>query len=437
MTMSADVLEGAVPPPPPEVVPESLTIEPAPYARHLWDLVTLHDGLMRADLRNKAQLPLGETFREYARWHNTKVKPDPHVADDEYFERGLQHGIARGWLIVNRGKVTAGTCPPEHRPMKTIGNERTLRANLNKEKERKAYELLINPKSAARQHAVTHKGELRQSLKKVGQLYPILRWHPFGNDPIIIDGVTRYELLRDMGVEEEDIQFKDLGEMTAIEALQLRIEAELNATSKDQRDEARNAYIEGLAMEGFTQKDIAKLVGVSQSRVAQILSATQAGSSRPTEDDVKEFKRLSDAGWNRRAIAEETGWSTGTISRYLSGEATARDPEATVVIRKTRASKKNTPEIMAAAERHGVTPQTINTTGFKKIVATVAAKPDSIDAMLDDDEVGEEFVKRTLYRPEYVEHLIDCLMEVDIAIDLLVKKGIIDRLVERGLVIRT
>jgi predicted transcriptional regulator len=327
--------EAAAPPPPP--VPESETIEPVPFARHLWDLVTLFDGLSRTDLYQKASFPLGETWREYVRWEGIDYKKakkptaEQHrLADQAYLDRAVAQGLERGWFVERGGKIHPATCPPEHTPMQKLGGDRALRAMLHGEDERRAFDLLIDKTGPARHTAIVSKPELRKSLRMVGQLYPILRWVPFGNDPIILDGNLRYEILTKDGKTDDEIVFDDRKNLTAVEALQIRVQAELNSTSKDQRDEARNQYIAELSAAGFTQTSIAKVVSLSQNRVSEILSTVSVdryrGKTSPDADDVAEFHRLTDAGWNLRAVAEHTGWSKSTVSNYLKGDRTVKTP---------------------------------------------------------------------------------------------------------------
>lgn len=415
--------EGAVLPPPPEPVPESVTIEPVPFGRQLWDLVTLLGPLTPIELRLQARFPLGETWREYIRWnnlsHNTKANQELlRKADQEYFDRALQQAIERGWLVLERGKVKADVCPPEHTPGKTIGNERALRSKANGNDERMAYELLINKKSAARHLDISRRAELRKSLKAVGQMYPILRWQPFGNEPIIIDGVTRQELLLDIGVPDDEIRYEDLGAMTAVEALQRRIELELNSTSKDLRDEARNKYIADLAAVGFTQQQIAKLVAVSQQRVSKILSPLQPELYRrqPTSKVVAEFEALSAGGWNLRAIAEKTGWSKDTVQRYLTGTRTPQpaplDPARPKQARRVaRPSRQDTPEIQEAAQKHGVAPITIGKTAAKKVIATIDGKDEVLQAIMADNGLATKILRLALSMPDRRDFLIEELVK--------------------------
>lgn len=412
------VTEGAVPPPPPDVVEESRTIEPVPFARQLWDRVTLHDGLTLTDLRAQARFPLGETTREYVRWHHGTHPPTMKDADDDYFDRAMQQGIERGWLIVTRGKVTAGDCPPEHTPMNTLGKERTLRAMLHGMDERRAFNLLIDPKSAARHLVTPNKPRLRKSLKTVGQMYPILRWQPFGNQPIIIDGVTRLELLHDLGLADDEIDFRDLGDMTALEALQLRIELEVASTAKELDGvNGREAYIAKLKDEGFTQEAIGRLVGLSRQRVGEILSLMPDDQQRRqvTENDVAEFNRLRDGGWDLRAIGESTGWSKDTVQRYLNETRTPAPvtPAGTKNPKQPKVpaqSKRSTPEAAAAAKRHGLSPESVKHRGPKVTVATLDAHADHRAALMEDPsaiKTADEFLAHPVWR----QYLIDKLVE--------------------------
>ena len=388
-----------------------------PFARHLWDLVTLFDGLTPTALRTAARSPQGEPWREYIRWnglpHTTKSTPQLLLqADHEYFDRALAHGIKRGWLIKRGAKIIAGTCPPEHEPMGTIGNEKTLRARLQGDDERKAFDLLLDPKSAARHTEITRKPDLRKSLKAVGQLYPILRWQVFGNEPIIIDGVTRYELLRDLGTPEEEISFRDLPQgLTAIEALQLRVEAEINSTAKDLQENARNDYIAKLEAEGFTQASIGKLVNLSRSRISEVLSTMSDGRHRgqtPTEEEVKEFQTLTDAGWNLRAVAEQTGWSKSTVSNYLSGQRTPPPPPSTngeKPKRPRKAKTQVTPQVIEVAQKRGLAVSTIAKGSAPKAIAVLLGKPEALAKLISDPEVMEAILTEAVKVPEYVDFL--------------------------------
>lgn len=374
MTTSVEVTdgvkgEGLVPPPPP--VPESESMEPRPLARQLWDLLTLLGPLDAEALKARTRFPLGETWREYVRWHDLSLKSKStdelmRLADREYFDRGLQQGIERGWIIESRKKLSAGECPPEHRPFSTIAGKNedgsasagSLRGFFLGPDERKAFEVLSSKSNAARHIVFTNKRALRKSLKDIGQQYPILTWRPpmaardNVDELIIVDGVTRLELLRDLktkGDYEDEIKFRSLPqEMTAMEALQIRVSLELTSTSKDQSEEARNAYMVKLEQEGFTHAAIGQLVSRSRSRVSEILNTVSVDRHRnqPSEAQVAEFHTLSEAGFNQRAIAERTGWSQATISNYLSGK---QEPEPE--------TKKKTKKPPPSKGRRKITPE--------------------------------------------------------------------------------
>jgi hypothetical protein len=337
-------------------------------------------------LRREARYPLGETMREFVRW-NGNSNPTTEQADQAYFDRALQQGIERGWLVVNRGRVSAGTCPPLHTPMQTIGSERALRSRLNGDLERKALALLEDPKGVARHQDFVRKPALRKSLNEVGQLYPILRWRPFGHD-IIVDGVTRHELLLDLGRAEEEIYYEDLPDsLTAVEVLQRRIEIELNSTSKDQSDESRNNYIVALSNVGFTGSEIAKVVKLSKGRVDQILREVSNRCASPSKNDVQEFKRLSDAGWGQRAIAEHTGWSQGTVSNYLSRPVPQLKPGPARPLDGGKPEKKTKEETTRqAAAAIGAPPgKTYDVTkNSKAVAAAVRVSPDFLSKVLKD-----------------------------------------------------
>ena len=405
--------EGAVPPPPPDVVPESETMEPTPYARKLWDLVVLFDGLTEAELRSKAPIPMGEPWREYVRWNYggkepTRTSEALLQADRQYFDRGLAHGVERGWLVRHGRKIVAGDPPPQHAPLSTLGTQRSMRARFMADTESRCLELL---RTGRARHTKLTKTALRKSLRSIGQVYPIIRWNPgMGHDPIIIDGVTRYEILtKDLGVDESDIRFEDLpSTMTAAEVMQYRIELELNSTSKDQTTDARNAYIADLAAEGIVQSEIAKLVALSQNRVSEILSTVSIDRYRgqtPGADDVAEFEALADAGWNVRAIAERTGWSKSTVNNYLAGLRTVRPPEPQLP-RGKQSSKRQ--RIKEAAAAIGAAPETTYTVSANVPAVKAAAKIDDtfIPKFTDTDNL-----RRILAHAETVPDLWDVVLE--------------------------
>jgi hypothetical protein len=416
--------EAAAPPPPP--VPESETIEPVPFARHLWDLVTLFDGLSRADLYRKASFPLGETWREYVRWegidHRTAKKPTPEqhrLADQAYLDRAVTQGLERGWLTERGGKIHPATCPPEHTPMQQLGGDRALRAMLHDEDERRAFDLLLDKTGPARHTAIIRKPALRKSLREVGQLYPILRWVLFGNDPIILDGNLRYEILtKDMGKDDDEIAFDDRRDLTAVEALQIRVEAELNSTAKDQRDEARNQYVAELKAAGFTSPSIGKLVSLSRSQVDRILSTMRIdahrGQTTPNADDVAEFRRLTEADWPLRAVAEHTGWSKSTVANYLKGERTVKGSAPLSIDgekpKRKGTSKQDNEKVTATAKKRGLQPLTVAKTSPMKTIVAVVAKPDVREALIADEEAMMLVLTEALEVPAYVTFLVDQLV---------------------------
>jgi transcriptional regulator with XRE-family HTH domain len=416
--MNDFVTEGA-PPPPPDVVPESETMEPIPYARKLWDLVVLFDGLSEGELRSKAPMPMGEPWREYVRWNfggrePTRTKEALLEADRQYFDRGLIHGLERGWLIRKGHKIVAGDPPPQHAPLSTLGTQRSMRAHYLADTEAQCLNLLRTGKA---RHTKLSKTALRKSLRTIGQQYEIIRWSPgMGHDPIIVDGVTRFEILtKDMGKAEADIHFRELpSTMTAAEVMQYRIELELNSTSKDQSTEARNDYIAALAAGGIVQSEIAKLVALSQNRVSEILSTVSGDRYRaqtPDDDDVAEFKRLAAGGWNQRAIAERTGWSQRTVSNYLAGLRAVRPLEEP---QPTTAKRTKQEQIKEAASAIGAAPAVtyVVTANIPAVKAAAKIDPTFIPKFTDADNL-----RQTL------EHAMTVPDLRDVVIDFMARRG--------------
>jgi len=390
-------------------------MEPIPFARKFYDFVLLEDGLTELDLRERVKSTGGEAWREYVRWNFSGKEPSRTqaalaAADREYFDRSLAHGVERGWLIKKGQKYYPGVPPPEHKPLTTVGNtERALRQVLYGPKELEALEALRN--GSLRNTKFTNRPELKASLKTFGQLYPILRLPLFGGDTVIIDGITRHEILsKELKVPEDEIKYDDLdSNLTILEAVQLRTTMELNSTSKDVSQEARDKYIASLQALGLSQQDIGKIVKVTQQRVSQVINSispdTQART--PTTQEVNEFRWLSDAGWNVRAIAERTGWSKSTVNNYLKGVRTVQPTKSTAskTARPAKTAKTERSDVLTAAKEANVKPITAAKGGTPSKTISGIMIPATLEEVLKNRNVVQTFLMAALDIPEYAAFL--------------------------------
>ena len=355
---------GAVPAPPPRPVEESRTVEPEPFARHLWDLLSIHGPKTATDLRPLAVFPLGEPWREYVRWTEREPKKAPGPgelarADQHYLERAIDQGVRRGWFTcLDDGRVAPAECPPEWEPLRSTGGPEGVAKRLMSEDDAKALAILRRPTNPSRRKPLKRKvDELRESLKTYGQIHDIVGWHPMGQpSPIIVSGVTRMELLAEMGVEPRITLLPR--ETPATVVLGIRMSAELQNSTKDEAKEARDKYIAEMHALGFTQEGIGKVVGLTQKRVSQIVKELgKPGRRTVTDAEADEMLDLADAGWTIRDIAEDTGWRKTTVSEAIAKRRAVRDTSPTSVTDKPvepkPAKRTKKAQIMAEAEAMG------------------------------------------------------------------------------------
>lgn len=82
------------------------------------------------------------------------------------------------------------------------------------------------------------------------------------------------------------------------------------------------ATVAALYAEGITQRDIARIVGVSRQRVAEALAAAgveRREAGRPCPVDAAELRRLvDDEGLNQARLAERFDAAAGTVGRWLA-----------------------------------------------------------------------------------------------------------------------
>ena len=314
--------------PPPPLTEEDAAFDPSRRSavKVLWDLALIHGPASRADLHRHRPV-ISWNYREYVRWH-PEAKGDHsdailRTADRWAFDRAIDRSLERGWLVEQDGLLSVGTLPPEHVPLSTKSLD-TVRHELLDMESKEAMAVLTAKTNKSRMKP-TREGRalLARSLRERGQLEPIVVWKPHPTvwkDEIIVNGATRSEILAEMGVEPVKRYLPP--ETTAAEVLLMRIEFEVAATSKDVSRAGRDAYIEQLAAEGVSQKDISKAVGLSLARVGQLLSATKADFSRrqggPDSTAVARFVALRDAGFPLRDIADDTQWSKDTVAKYLA-----------------------------------------------------------------------------------------------------------------------
>lgn len=342
--------EGAVLPPPPQPVKESETVERIPFATKLYDALLLHGPMTEVDLRQEVMVPLGEPWREYVRWNGLDPKKsqkpsdaDLRKADIEYFDRAVSHGLQRGWLKRKSGKLEAAEEPPDFTPLKSLGGADRIQQRLLDDDNKRAIALLRRKDNVARRKPTTKaRNALHKSLQEIGQVNPIVRWRDSSVgvvDWIIVDGTTRLELLEKDGVEPI---FSELPASTpAVQVLGMRIASELNHSTKDEADEARNDYIAAMKAEGFTQDGIAKLLNMSQERVGQILRTLGKARRQMTQDDVDEIVQLSENGWSQRDISEQTGWAKTSVQRALSGPISSQATNGTTSVSQPSSSKSS------------------------------------------------------------------------------------------------
>ena len=115
----------------------------------------------------------------------------------------------------------------------------------------------------------------------------------------------------------------------SLEVLLMRIEYEVNGSTKDHSKESRDAYILRLHNEGLILTEIGKLVGLSKSHVQRILKQFPVDGKliHPNEAQIAKMAELRDEGWTQRdiAVSAQTSRSAGSSrsSRGLAGHPSA------------------------------------------------------------------------------------------------------------------
>lgn len=256
----------------------------------LYDHVLLSPyALTREDVIHSRRLTGPNIPRDFAALTGTDPgRVNKAEASTWYHEKYLDRGLTEGWLAEVDGYIVAATPPPGHTPMTSQGpingqvemsgapEEVALNARRilhhTVEQERAALKLLHHRGNVTRvvpKDRGAAKKSLRQSIERIGQVAPIIRWPGMKDgEEVIIDGQTRLEVCAELGIEPWVI---DIPRGTpATEVLMRRIESEIQRKPSMTPDEKRDYIATLLSVGGFTYEEIAERVGVSRKTVQRV-----------------------------------------------------------------------------------------------------------------------------------------------------------------------
>lgn len=302
-------------------------------AKFAWDIVAVFGPLTRSEsLRYMPSEAWAE--REYKRWTG-KAASSSGAADRWAWNRTLDQAVDKGWIVEVDGQLTAGEIPPDHQPLGRL-EMRDISSWATREIVRPddlfdAVKFLMSAKwrEIRRKPKPAKRAALKASIERIGVLYPALVWSmPMTNKEIVIDGVTRQEIVAEINAERpaaQQIVMPDpihLTSRSAYEAVLARIEAELSGTSKDQSPEELDKYLVKLESLGLSHALIASFVGMTRAAVSNRLARAKELKRTPPpkrdpRDHTEEFVRLRDEGYYQVDIAGKTGWSQKSVSRVL------------------------------------------------------------------------------------------------------------------------
>lgn len=138
---------------------------------------------------------------------------------------------------------------------------------------------------------------------------------------VLLDGYHRMKVHQELGRPEIPVIFEDCPPHA-----HLARSLELNRHGTPIPTLQRNRVLVHLSQQGFTQTEIAKVAGLTQERVSQILAASRGDSLAPRIEHVNrvwDALRLMDQGGSLRDAARATGVPKSTVARALQ-EAKAR-----------------------------------------------------------------------------------------------------------------
>jgi len=138
---------------------------------------------------------------------------------------------------------------------------------------------------------------------------------------VLLDGYHRMKVHQELGRPEIPVIFEECPPHA-----HLARSLELNQHGTPIPTLQRNRVLVHLAQQGFTQTEMAKVAGLTQERVSQILAAYRVDSMAPRPEHanrVWDALRLVDQGGSLRDAARATGVPKSTVERALR-EAKAR-----------------------------------------------------------------------------------------------------------------
>jgi transcriptional regulator with XRE-family HTH domain len=132
---------------------------------------------------------------------------------------------------------------------------------------------------------------------------------------VLLDGYHRMKVHQELGRPEIPVIFEDCPPHK-----HLARSLELNLHGTPIPTLQRNRVLVHLSEQGFTQTEIAKVAGLTQERVSQILAASRRDSLEPCPEHanrVWDALRLVDQGGSLRDAARATGVPKSTVERAL------------------------------------------------------------------------------------------------------------------------
>lgn len=132
---------------------------------------------------------------------------------------------------------------------------------------------------------------------------------------VLLDGFHRMKVHQECGRSEISVIFEDCPP-----AQHLARSLELNLHGAPIPTTQRNRVLVQLAEQGFTQREIAKVAGLTQERVSQILAAYRGDKELSLADQADgswEALRLVEQGRSIREAARLTGISKSTVERAV------------------------------------------------------------------------------------------------------------------------
>ena len=239
----------------------------------IWDYVAVQGTVPTTDtdlnkMRTAIPIPVG-VWRDYVRWNQDKVSLSDYsqARETEAAKWMIRHeievGLRNGYLVKDSGgRLSIGPPPPSHRPFDTYASarERTpeqverglKRLQYSQEDNLWAYTVLMRTKNGSDLARImpTKKGKdsdyqrIKESIQTRGLWDPIIAWLPSGehrssiDDAIIVDGMTRLDVLKDLGIkvdmdDPEQVQWLP-ADTPAMEVLYRRIGYETARKSTDE-----------------------------------------------------------------------------------------------------------------------------------------------------------------------------------------------------------